>query len=130
MVDGKKQYLTEKDNKRVFKEGEKAPEDALVLESDKDGLFEIKGLKTGEYFIEEFYAPVGYRLNNTPLKFSVGDGTYGGEKATVDHFENTRDGQLPLTGDRVLMFYALAGGVVLAGTFHSVRNKRKEEKLS
>ena len=130
MVDGKKQYLTEKDNKRVFKEGEKAPEDALVLESDKDGLFEIKGLKTGEYFIEEFFAPVGYRLNNTPLKFSVGDGTYAGDKATVDHFENTKDGELPMTGDDVLRFYVFAGGVALAAGFRYAHNKRKNKEES
>lgn len=126
-VDGAREYLTEVNGKRAFKKSDTPLKENLVLESDQNGEFEIVGLKEGEYFIEEFEAPLGYRLNNKALKFSVKKGSYDGEGSKVDHFENVRDGMLPITGDDVLKFYVFAGGIALMGAVFHVNRSRKEK---
>ena len=58
------------------------PTDAVVLESDKDGKFEIKGLAAGNYTLVETEKPAGYAALTAEVPFEVKEGSYAGDKAT------------------------------------------------
>ncbi|MDE6952768.1 MAG: isopeptide-forming domain-containing fimbrial protein [Erysipelotrichales bacterium] len=56
--------------------GEEAPEEAVEIVSDKNGLFNIVGLDSQTYYLKETKAPAGYRLLKDPIKIDI--------KATYD----------------------------------------------
>ena len=58
------------------------PADAYKLISDGQGRFEITGLSAGNYELVETKAPVGYAKLETPVPFTVKDGTYTKDDST------------------------------------------------
>ena len=128
--EGTREYLVEQDGTRNWVAGETAPEGAVELESSNEdatkGQFEIRGLKEGSYFLQEFYAPEGYQINDEDLKFEVGQGTYDGEGATAAHFVNRKDGDMPFTGGQLII--ALAGLGVVFFIVKAVRDDKEENK--
>lgn len=131
-LDGR-QYLLADDNgnqswSKIVKEanGEfEVPEGALELVSGADGSFEVKGLEKGSYYLEEFFAPEGWQINDKDQEFVVGVGTYEGEGAVVDHFVNRKDTDLPFTGTQFIAI-GIAGVVIAAGTAIASKNKKEE----
>ncbi|MDT2614049.1 SpaH/EbpB family LPXTG-anchored major pilin [Enterococcus dongliensis] len=47
-----------------------------ILNSDEKGKFAINGLAYGSYELIEIKAPAGYRLNESPIPFTVENGSY------------------------------------------------------
>lgn len=68
-------YLQEKD-KGYYWSNKKEGSDLVKLKSNKDGFFEIKGLRYGDYFLEEIEPPVGYVLSEKAIKFEVSENSY------------------------------------------------------
>ncbi|WP_238143239.1 prealbumin-like fold domain-containing protein, partial [Streptococcus suis] len=52
-------------------------EGAFTFVSSTDGKFEVKGLKEGKYELIETKAPEGFALPTSPVKFTVGVGSWG-----------------------------------------------------
>lgn len=101
------------------------PEGALELTSAADGSFEVTGLEEGSYYLEEFFAPEGWQINDQDQEFVVGVGTYEGEGATADHFVNRKDTDLPFTGTQFIAI-GIAGVVLAAGAAIASKNKKEE----
>ncbi|MDU5336209.1 SpaH/EbpB family LPXTG-anchored major pilin [Enterococcus sp.] len=68
-------YLQKKD-KGYYWSNKKEGSDLVKLSSNKDGFFEIKGLRYGDYFLEEIEPPVGYVLSEKAIKFEVSENSY------------------------------------------------------
>lgn len=47
----------------------------VILTSDEKGLFSVRGLPDGEYYLWEVSAPKGYKLLSEPVKFQVDEGS-------------------------------------------------------
>lgn len=125
---GGKQYLLFKDGKQSWSEtiyDNTIPEGALELESGEDGIFEVKGLEKGTYFIKEFHAPKGQQLNDKPLEFEVDNGTYDVKESEITHFVNRGDNDLPFTGTQ---FIITATGISVVSYAISRRKKNKESE--
>lgn len=58
--------------------GEEAPEEAVEMVSDENGLFNIVGLDSQTYYLKETKAPAGYRLLKDPIKIDI-KATYNDE---------------------------------------------------
>lgn len=89
-----------------------------TLVSAADGSFEIAGIGTGDYQLEEFEAPTDYQLANTKVKFTVTTNSFGKTALVVKNDPKTG---MPLTGGETLWavgigttFFALVGGAALA----------------
>lgn len=109
--------------------------EALTLTSAADGSFEIKGLVTGTYYLVETKAPDGYALNEAPIEFKVGPGTYAGMQSEGVSFDghsaagqqiiNNRNLTIPQTGGMGTIIFVVAG-LVIMGTAVVVMKKRQE----
>lgn len=107
----------------------KVPEGALELISAADGSFEVTGLEKGSYYLEEFFAPEGWQINDKDQEFTVGAGTYTGKDAIADHFVNRKDTDLPFTGYTATAFVIGIGGIATAFITHKKRNKEEEIEI-
>ena len=109
------------------KEGE--ADNRVVLTSDAEGRFEIKGLayKAG-YELEEKTAPKGYAKLQTNPKFEVKDGSYASTDAELqynkDNDENgyglqikNKNVSIPQTGGIGSLIFVVAGLAIMAGAF-------------
>lgn len=114
-------------------EGKDYPDDAIVLESDEQGRFEIKGLaqlpEDGKYKLVEIEKPKGYAALQKEIEFTVGQGTYAGDSETEIQYnkEDTNDGYglrvdnkkvtIPETGGIGSVIFIVAGLAIMAGAF-------------
>lgn len=64
---------------------DRSKDKAIILTSDQDGKFEYKGLKKGEYTLEEIQAPLGYAKLREAVKFSVDTMTYSKDESDGSH---------------------------------------------
>ncbi|MBC1444015.1 SpaA isopeptide-forming pilin-related protein [Listeria seeligeri] len=75
-------------------------EQNVVIEgkTNEKGIFKFRQLPKGIYYFQEFEAPMGYQIDETPLKFEIKE---DGETVKVDMTNRkvTTDGKLPQTGD-------------------------------
>lgn len=106
--------------------------DALVLTSDAEGRFEIKGLaklpEQGKYELVEIEKPKGYAAIKDKIEFTVDKGTYAGKDTEVQYNkDNTDDGYgqrvdnkkvtIPETGGIGSLVFIAAGLVIMGGAF-------------
>lgn len=93
-----------------------------------DGTFQVNGLKAGDYELVETKAPLGYKLDATPLKITVAAGNLA--DAPVINIENTQVPafMLPLTGSTGISLF-IGGGLVLivGGVLLAVVRKRRAQ---
>ncbi|MEK8193806.1 SpaA isopeptide-forming pilin-related protein [Clostridioides difficile] len=91
--------------------------------TDNKGVFYFYNLPKGIYYFQEYEAPKGYQIDETPMKFEIKE---NGEivtcKMTNKKIERT---ELPKTGEtNKLIFYGI--GAILSGLLLiSIKNKKK-----
>ncbi|AIY00898.1 hypothetical protein ART_1299 [Arthrobacter sp. PAMC 25486] len=100
--------------------------DNIFTTASGDGTFTVNGLKAGDYELVETKAPLGYKLDSTPIKAVVAEGDLGA--AVVVKISNTQVPafMLPLTGSTGTAVF-LGGGLVLVagGVLLAVARKRR-----
>ena len=125
----------------------------IYLLSNKDGLFEIKGLEysewnkpnkkdegttkvTHDYKIKEVKAPEGFAIIEGEIKFTVDDNSYkdnaeGYPANTHDDQGNrivkNRDLTIPQTGGMGTMIFMVAGLALMGGAFIAMRKRSAEQ---
>lgn len=124
--------------------GKKDDKHVVILTSDKEGRFEITGLKYGNYFLEEKTAPKGFAKLEQDIPFEVKFGSYKGDKAKdmkynpedKDADENTVYGQqvinkkytIPQTGGIGTVIFTVVGVMLMVGAAFALK-RRKEDEL-
>ncbi|WP_227835035.1 MULTISPECIES: SpaA isopeptide-forming pilin-related protein [unclassified Clostridioides] len=104
-------------------------EDKNILiegKTDDKGVFYFNKLSKGIYYFQEYEAPKGYQIDETPMKFEIKE---NGEiiifKMTNKKIEKT---ELPKTGEtNELIFYGI-GTTLLGLLLISIKSKKKIEK--
>lgn len=113
-----------------------------IVESDKNGAFEVKDLDLGTYYLKETTAPSGYVVNSSPIEIEITGSSYAQSPAVVTNSKgdvpvtpttpggstSTRGPKGPLvkTGDiRILVFFA-AGLLLILGGYKMVRSQDKK----
>ncbi len=117
----------------------------VVLESDTQGKFEIKGLSYGTYYLQETQAPKDYALNKGREEFTVGKDTYKqhakgvvykSDTVVTDAAEgqngeaqrvNNRNLTIPQTGGIGTVIFTVVGIGLMAGAFIAMRKRTAEE---
>lgn len=137
---GAKFKVTKKDGDKyvdVERDGKK-----YIVESDKNGVFEVKDLDLGTYYLKETTAPNGYVVNSSPIEIEITGSSYAQSPTLVTNSKgdvpvtpttpggstSTRGPKGPLvkTGDiRILIFFA-AGILLILGGYKMVRNQDKK----
>ena len=92
----------------------------IILTSDENGRFEIKGLPYGVYWLVETKAPDGFRILPEPIQFNVTNTSY--DDSVIIEIENIRSEKppgepdvpeppkkIPQTGDIELFLIMMAG---------------------
>lgn len=124
--------------------GSKDDKHVVILTSDKEGRFEITGLKYGNYFLEEKTAPNGFAKLEQDIPFEVKFGSYKGDKAKdmkynpedKDDDENTVYGYqvinkkytIPQTGGIGTVIFTVVGVMLMVGAAFALK-RRKEDEL-
>lgn len=122
-----KEFTSNKEAYELLRKDENHKDAVLI--SGKDGKFEIRGLKAGEYTLVEMKAPYGFRQDNLPeVKFTVGEETYTKGEKSPEHIQNERLPEMPFTGSEKFVMVAGAGLLitVLGGVVYVQYKKVKE----
>ena len=113
----------------------------VVLESDTQGKFEIKGLSYGKYYLQETQAPKDYALNKDRFEFTIAeksysegqDGvTYKSDDAVTDKTKgnalrlNNRNLTIPQTGGIGTVLFTVVGISLMAGAVIAMKKNREE----
>lgn len=130
--------LTKKD----VSTGELLPDTSVrILDKEKNvivegrtndkGIFTFEQLPKGIYYFQEFDAPKGYQLDETPMQFEIKEnGKIVKCEMTNKKIENpaTPDRSLPKTGDTSNISFALIGLAVSATAIGLLYYRRKKAK--
>lgn len=120
--------------------GEKTDANVVVLTSDAEGRFEIKGLAYAEgYKLEEKTAPKGFAKLQSDEKFNVYDGSYASTDAELQYNkDNTEAGYglqiknknvtIPQTGGIGTVIFTVVGVMLMVGAAFALK-RRKEDEL-
>ena len=119
--------------------GEKEDPNVVVLTSDAEGRFEIKGLeyKAG-YKLEEKTAPNGYAKLQSPQDFEVKDGSYASTDAELQYNKDNADGgyglqiknknvSIPQTGGIGSLIFVVAGLAIMAFAYTAYKKSQYQE---
>lgn len=111
---------------------------AIVLVSDAEGRFEIKGLKAGTYKLEEKTPPAGYAAI-PDQEFTVGAGTYAGtademqynpDDTTAGYGQQVRNKKvtIPQTGGIGTVIFAVGGLALMGGAAFAMKKNKEEDE--
>lgn len=119
--------------------GEKTDPNVVVLTSDAEGRFEIKGLeyKSG-YKLEEKTAPKGFAKLQSDTDFEVKEGSYASTDAELQYNKDNADAgyglqiknktvTIPQTGGIGTAIFAVAGIALMGGAVIAMKKNRVEE---
>ena len=141
LVEEKQQAYNEavKANAMGYDWGEQA--NAVVLKSNADGQFEIKGLAYADkYQLEEKTAPEGYAKLQKPVEFTVAKGSYGADNSTkpIDYVKDStkKDAQqvenkkvtIPQTGGIGSLIFIVAGLALMGVAFVAMKRRNSYEE--
>lgn len=126
------------ENASGYKWGEK--DNAVVLTSDENGKFEIKGLAyEKDYALEEKTAPEGYAKLNDDVNFTVAKGSYNADnsKKSIDYEKESgkNDAQkvenkkvtIPQTGGIGSLIFIVAGLALMGVAFTAMKRRNSVE---
>lgn len=120
--------------------GEKTDANVVVLTSDAEGRFEIKGLAYAEgYKLEEKTAPKGFAKLQSDEKFDVYEGSYASTDKELQYNKNdTKAGYglqiknknvtIPQTGGIGTVIFTVVGVMLMVGAAFALK-RRKEDEL-
>lgn len=119
------------------KEGDKIPANAVVLKSDADGKFEIKGLAYADgYQLEEKTAPKDYAKLSGPVDFNVKEGSYTKVETDIAYEKDGTDNSakqvknkkvtIPQTGGIGSLIFIVAGLAIMGLAFVMKRRNAVE----
>ncbi|HBI7177698.1 TPA: LPXTG cell wall anchor domain-containing protein [Listeria monocytogenes] len=109
----------------------------IIIEgrTDSQGHFSFENLPRGIYYFQEFEAPSGYQIDETPIKFEIQE---NGEvvKCTMTNEmipskkETSVTVSLPQTGEVVSITGIILGSILLAGVsgYYLYTRKKKQDK--
>lgn len=132
-VKAQNKWITAKDAKEAVTKG------ALVLTSDEQGRFEIKGIAEGtDYKLVETEAPKGYAEIKDEIGFKVGKGTYAGTDKEIQYNKENTDagyGQrvdnkkitIPQTGGIGTIIFTAIGLAIMASAVIAIKKRQATE---
>lgn len=101
----------------------------IVMKSQSDGIFEIKGLKGGNYWLVETKAPSlngsQYNLLKVPEPFTITKTSY--ETANVMQVENNKGLQIPQTGGIGTLIFTVGGIGLMAVAVYFLRKGKRTD---
>ncbi|HEL1824060.1 TPA: isopeptide-forming domain-containing fimbrial protein [Streptococcus suis] len=103
---------------------------ATVFRSGVDGKFAVKGLKQGEYQLEEIKAPQGYALPSTTVPFTVGPNSWGTtDELTETNFQQVKNKKIiiPQTGGIGTLIFTVVGLSTMVFAFIAMKKRQAEE---
>uniref|UniRef100_UPI002595146E SpaA isopeptide-forming pilin-related protein n=1 Tax=uncultured Peptoniphilus sp. TaxID=254354 RepID=UPI002595146E len=118
--------------------GEKNDPNVVVLTSDAEGRFEIKGLAYAkDYELEEKTAPKGYAKLQSNEKFNVEEGSYASSDAELQYNKDNADAgyglqiknktvTIPQTGGMGTVLFTIVGISLMAGAVVAMKRNREE----
>ena len=118
--------------------GEKTDPNVVVLTSDGEGRFEIKGLeyKAG-YELEERTAPKGYAKLQSPEEFEVKEGSYASTDAELQYNKDNADNgyglqiknknvSIPQTGGIGSIIFVIAGLMIMGLAAYKMKANKEQ----
>ena len=120
--------------------GAKDDPNVVVLTSDAEGRFEIKGLAYAkDYKLEEKTAPKGFAKLQSDEKFEVKDGSYASTDAELQYNKDNADAgyglqiknknvTIPQTGGIGTVIFTVVGVMLMVGAAFALK-RRKEDEL-
>ena len=112
IIDGKEET--------VIKDGKE-----LLVESSKDGTFEVSNLPYGDYYLWEVNAPKGYKKLMNGVKFTIKKDS--DSKVLVIKNEHEPEINVPKTGDLVIPLLLVVSLVIFGTGFKLSKDKKKEK---
>ena len=115
------------------------PDNRVVLKSDAEGRFEIKGLAYAkDYALEEKTAPKGYAKLQSVEKFDVEKGSYTSTKKELQYNKDNADGgyglqiknknvTIPQTGGIGSLIFVVAGLAIMAFAYTAYKKSQYQE---
>ena len=97
--------------------------EALILKSDKSGLFEIQGLAEGKYSLKETKAPEGYQKLMKDVEFTVNKDSFKEEnRLTIKN--NQKPGIAQTGSKRILIIGMISLAGVVGGTLIYLKKRK------
>lgn len=93
--------------------------------TDSDGKFTFENLPKGTYYFQEFDAPEGYQLDETPIAFEIKE---DGEivKCNMTNQKTESSAKLPQTGETSTLLLSILGVGLLSATAGLYYFKRRK----